>query len=164
MPKMGNHCPSSKKLLTRPDSIRDYNKSLGYNYEEIRQCEFYRQQKTCQELQQFLQSLHLPLEKVRKLSLQRIVQAIRDDQIFGAIECDIHVPDELKPTFAEMCPIFKNTNISIDDIGEHMKNFALERKIMTKPRKSLIGSMFGEKILLATPLVKWYLDKGLQIT
>ncbi|KAJ8044458.1 Krueppel-related zinc finger protein 1 [Holothuria leucospilota] len=146
------------------DNIRDYIKSLGYNYEEIRECEFYTQQKMSQGLQQFLHTLRLPLEKVRKLSPQRIVQAIRDDMIFGAIECDIHVPDELKPKFAEMCPIFKNTDISIDDIGEHMKNFALERKIMSKPRKSLIGSMFGKKLLLATPLVKWYLDKGLKIT
>ncbi|KAJ8031107.1 hypothetical protein HOLleu_27721 [Holothuria leucospilota] len=123
-----------------------------------------RREETGFKLEKSRPSLRLPLEKVRKLSLQRIVQAIRDDQIFGAIECDIHVPDELKPTFAEMCPIFKNTDISIDDIGEHMKNFALERKIMKKPRKSLIGSMFGKKIWLATPLVKWYLDKGLKIT
>ncbi|KAJ8017821.1 Krueppel-related zinc finger protein 1 [Holothuria leucospilota] len=156
-----------QKFITKrqnTDNIRDYIKSLGYNYEEIRQCEFYREQETSQELQHFLHILRLPLERVRKLSQKRIVQAIRDDLIFGAIECDIHVPDELKPKFAEMCPIFKNTDISVDDIGKHMKNFAMEGNIMTKPRKSLIGSMFGEKILLATPLVKWYLDHGLQIT
>ncbi|KAJ8048029.1 hypothetical protein HOLleu_00186 [Holothuria leucospilota] len=92
--------------------------------------------------------------------LEKSRPAIRDDLLFGAIECDIHVYvyDELKPKFAEMCPIFKNTNVSVDDIGEHMKNFVMEGNIMTKPRKSLIGSMFGEKILLPTPLVKWYLQ------
>ena len=35
---------------------------------------------------------------------------------------------------------------------------------MKQPRRSLIGSMFGEKILLATPLLKWYLEHGLEVT
>ncbi|KAJ8021643.1 hypothetical protein HOLleu_38905 [Holothuria leucospilota] len=35
---------------------------------------------------------------------------------------------------------------------------------MQKPRRSLIGSMFGQKILLITPIVKWYLNHGLQVT
>ncbi|KAK3737997.1 hypothetical protein QZH41_009635, partial [Actinostola sp. cb2023] len=48
-----------------------------------------------------------------------------------------------------MCPIFKNTEISRDDIGEYMREFAEENDIMPKPRRSLIGSLKGEKILLA---------------
>ena len=32
------------------------------------------------------------------------------------------------------------------------------------PRRSLIGSLKGEKILLATPLLKWYLEHGLKVT
>ena len=35
---------------------------------------------------------------------------------------------------------------------------------MTQPRRSLIGSMKGDKILLATPLLKWYLEHGLEVT
>ena len=35
---------------------------------------------------------------------------------------------------------------------------------MSTPRKSLISSMFGEKILLSTPLLKWYLQHGLEVT
>ena len=35
---------------------------------------------------------------------------------------------------------------------------------MAQPRHSLIGSMKGEKILLATPLLKWYLEHGLEVT
>ena len=63
-----------------------------------------------------------------------------------------------------MCPIFKNTEISRDDIGEFMKAYAEEHNIMAQPRRSLIGSMKGEKILLATPLRKWYLEHGLEVT
>ena len=34
------------------------------------------------------------------------------DEMFGALEVDLHVPDHLKPTFAEMPPIFKNIDVS----------------------------------------------------
>ncbi|CAH3132563.1 unnamed protein product [Porites lobata] len=74
------------------------------------------------------------------------------------------LPDHLKPKFSEMCPIFKNTQISREDIGEYMQTFAEEQRIMPQPRRSLIGSYFGEKILLATPLIKWYLEHGLEVT
>ena len=45
-----------------------------------------------------------------------------------------------------------------------MKTFAQEQEIMSRPRRSLIGSYFGEKILLATPLLTWYLEHGLEVT
>jgi hypothetical protein len=71
------------------------------------------------------------------------------------------VPDNLKPTFAEMSPIFKNVDISRNDIGDHMRQYAVNHDIMSQPRKSLIGSMFGFKIMIITPLLKWYLPNGL---
>ena len=43
-----------------------------------------------------------------------------------------------------------------------MKSFAEQDKVMCCPR--LIGSYFGEKILLASPLIKWYLEHGLEVT
>ena len=45
-----------------------------------------------------------------------------------------------------------------------MRTYAEENDVMKQPRRSLIGSMFGEKILLATPLLKWYLEHGLEVT
>jgi hypothetical protein len=35
---------------------------------------------------------------------------------------------------------------------------------MSQPRKRVIESMFGEKIMIITPLLKWYLLKGLVVT
>ena len=54
--------------------------------------------------------------------------------------------------------------ILYDDIGEFMKAYAEENDIMTRPRHSLIGSMKGENIQLATPLLKWFLGDGLEVT
>ena len=45
-----------------------------------------------------------------------------------------------------------------------MQTFAEEENIMSQPRRSLVGSYFGEKILLASPLIKWYLEHGLEVT
>ena len=86
---------------------------------------------------------------------------IVDGNLFGIVECDISVPDHLRTYFTEMQPIFENANISRDDIGEFMYSYAIKHDILKQPRRSLIGSYYGEKIVLATPLLKWYLKHGL---
>ena len=63
-----------------------------------------------------------------------------------------------------MSPIFKNTDISRDDIGDHMRQYIVDRDIMPHPRKSLIGSLHGEKIMIITPLLEWYLARGFVVT
>ncbi len=66
-----------------------------------------------------------------------------------------------------MSPIFKNIAIDSskkDVIGEHMFNYCQNNNIPLHKSKKLIGSMFGEKILLYTLLLKWYLEHGLIIT
>jgi hypothetical protein len=66
-------------------------------------------------------------------------------------------------TKVNLCPIFKNTEISREGIGEFMKTYPEENNIVRQPRRSLIGSMVGKKIMLATPRLKWYLEHGLQV-
>ena len=115
-------------------------------------------------LQRFI-ATQLPrtLDKVKTMTTRSIVNAVKNDTLFGCVECDIHVPEHLEDRFSEMCPIFKNTEISREDIGEFMKSYAEENNIMKQPRRSLIGSMVGKKIMLATPLLKWYLEHGLEV-
>ena len=98
------------------------------------------------------------------MSEQEVLEAVEAGTLFEMVECDIKVPKDLKAYFAEMTPIFKNVKVSRDDIGESMKKYAEQNKLMSQPRCSLIGSYTGEKILLATPLVQWYLAHGLVIT
>ena len=63
-----------------------------------------------------------------------------------------------------MSPLFCTTNIKFEDIGEHMQNFIQEYDLCEKPRKLLVGGLDAKKILLASPLLKWYLDHGLKVT
>ena len=120
--------------------------------------------RTNRELQRFIASeVRRSLDQVKIMSPERILSEMRHERLFGCVEEDIRVPEHLKEKFSEMCPIFKNTNISRDDIGDFMKAYAEEHNIIAQPRRSLIGSMKGEKILLATPLLKWYLEHGLEV-
>ena len=142
-----------------------YIKDQGYHLVEIYECQWRRIKKTNSQVQQFLNSkFNRPLDHHKTLTQDQILSAIRNESLFGVVECDVRVPDALKPKFAEMCPIFKNIEISREDIGQHMQTFAEEENIMSQPRRSLVGSYFGEKILLASPLIKWYLEHGLEVT
>ena len=98
-----------------------------------------------------------------QMTQQQIITAVVDGTLFGMIECDVRVPEHLQDHFAEMQPIFKNANVSRDDIGPFMRQYAEEHDIMSTPRRMLVGSYRGEKILLTTPLLRWYLAHGLVV-
>ena len=97
------------------------------------------------------------------MTQQQILAAVVDGTLFGMIECDVRVPEHLQDHFAEMQPIFKNTTVTRDDIGPFMRQYAEENDIMSTPRRMLVGSFHGIKLLLATPLLRWYLAHGLVV-
>jgi hypothetical protein len=43
-----------------------------------------------------------------------------------------------------------------------MRQYAMDHDIMSQPR--LVGSMFEEKIMVISPLLKWYVEHGLKVT
>ena len=143
----------------------EYIRSKGYNVVEMWECEWRQIKKNNRELQRFIASeVRRTLDTEKIVSAERILSEVRHERLFGCMEVDIRVPDHIKERFIEMCPIFKNTEISRADIGDFMQTYAEEHNILAQPRRSLIGSVKGEKILLATPLLKWYLEHGLEVT
>ena len=98
-----------------------------------------------------------------QMTQNEILAAVIDGTLFGMIECDVRVPEHLQDHFAEMQPIFKNTTVTRDDIGPFMRQYAEEHDIMSTPRRMLVGSFHGIKLLLATPLLRWYLAHGLVV-
>ena len=95
---------------------------------------------------------------------ENIIQALKGRKFFGLIECDISVPHNLHDKFSEMCPIFKNVKIGREDLNNHMRQHAEQAETLKQPQRMLIGSLFGKRILLLTPLAVWYLEQGLTIT
>ena len=104
----------------------------------------------------------LPRQKWN-MTQQQIIAAVVDGTLFGMVECDVRVPEHLQDHFAEMQPIFKNTTVTRDDMGPFMRQYAEEHNILTKPRRMLVGSYRGDKILLTTPLLRWYIAHGLVV-
>lgn len=66
--------------------------------------------------------------------------------------------------FQEMSPIFCTSDVPYDIIGEHMQDHVKEFDLSTKARRLLVGGMRAKKCLLATSLLKRYLEHGLQVS
>ena len=86
------------------------------------------------------------------MTSQQILSDVRAGIVFGMIECDICVPDELREHFEEMQPVIKNICLKLDDLGPFMRRYSEEKNNMT-PRRMLVACYRGNKILLATPLL-----------
>ncbi len=109
-----------------------------------------------------------------KVTETQILDSVVGETIFGMFECDIEVPKQwgdgfsasLSPReyFTEMCPLFCNTVVSFDDIGEHMQDHVRAYGLSEKPRRLLISGTKARQVLLATPLLRWYLNHGMKVT
>ena len=120
---------------------------------EMWECKW-KKMRTSPDVKHFLDSKFPNRNTKWEMTQQKVLENIVEGNLFGIVECDISVPEHLRSYFAEMQPIFKNANISRDDIGEFMYSYAVQHEILKKPRRSLIASFYGEKIVLATPLLK----------
>ena len=62
------------------------------------------------------------------------MQEIRGGKLFGYVQCDLKLPEDLKAYFANFPPIFKKTVVSRNDIGDLMKEYAEKEGIMSQAR------------------------------
>ena len=97
----------------------------------------------------------------RPLREENLLEQLRSGKLFGYVQCDIEVPEELKEKFANFPPNFKNTNVGRHDIGSLMQDYADKEGLLSQPRKMLISSYFLENGTLITFLLLFYLDLGL---
>ena len=94
-----------------------------------------------------------------------IIQNVLNDKLFGFFEVDIEVPEQKRKRFSEFCPLFVISEVYEEQIPQHMKDYKINTgRKMIKNNKKLLGVMKAEKILLYSPLLKWYLNHGLQVT
>ena len=94
-----------------------------------------------------------------------LIQNVLNNKLFGFFQVDIEVPEQLLDKFLEFSPLFILSEVPEDQIPQHMQDYKINtgrKKI--KNNKKLLGVMKAEKILLYSPLLKWYLNHGLQVT
>ena len=80
------------------------------------------------------------------------------------MQCGIEVPENLRSEFVNFPPKFKNTLVSKSNIGDLMRNYAEEERLLSQPRKLLISSFTLQSGTLITPLLLFYLQLGLVVT
>ena len=98
------------------------------------------------------------------MSHQKFLDGVQNGSLYGFLFVDIENPEHLKEKLADFPPIIKNTDISRADIGPYMEKIAEKFGYLKKPKRYLISSYFGEKILINSEMAKFYLDLGLKIT
>ena len=84
------------------------------------------------------------------------MQGIIDGQLFGFVQCDIEVPEQLRDYFSNFPTIFKHTVVKKDDIGNLMKQYAEKENTMVQPRRMLISSLILTNGTIITPLLLFH--------
>ena len=82
--------------------------------------------------------------------------------MFGCVQCDLEVPDGLKYKFSDFPPIFKNFNVSRADIGDYMREYAVEKNLLKQHQPMLISISKLENGTIITPLLIFYLILGMK--
>ena len=100
----------------------------------------------------------------RSLTEQQLLEGIKKGKLFGYVQCDIEVNENLRENFANFPPVFKKFLVSKNYIGDLMKTYAEEEGIMSQPRKMLISNFTLQNGTLITPLLLFYLQLGLVVT
>ena len=90
---------------------------------------------------------------------------LREGKWFGFAEVAIEVPEELWSEFEEFLPLFINRSMPDNLVPQHMHDYLKESGRKCFPdQKKLLGVLSAKKILLYTPLLRWYVNNGLEIT
>ena len=140
---------------------RSYTQGKSFTVIEMCECEWWRLYNTTTNV-----NLHIweNFPYRRSLTEQQLLEGMKIGSLFGYVQCNIEVPENLRVNFANFPPIFKITLISKNDIGELMKTYAEEGGILSQPRKMLISSFTLQIGTLITPLLLFYLQLGLVVT
>ncbi len=166
------------QLLRRTQLRAAYIKDQGFNLVEKWECCYNRQEQLAASLEGVAHTDYLPpfckRRQDRDITSTDILEAVKNEEFFGMVECDIEVPEtwpagcekQMSPReyFSEMSPIFCNTYVKMEDMSPSMREHVREEGLSEKPRQLLVGGMKAEKIFLASPLLRWYLTHGLVVT
>ncbi len=166
-----------KVKAEKTEKRNKYYLDQGYDLLVERECDFFRKIKKDPDAQRLVQEGRPEFYQKHKgtVKTQDLLQAVKDDKVFGAYQVDISIPEtwfdefkhrklEPKEFFGEMAPLFLTTEVQFEDIGEHMQQHIIDHGLSQKPRKLLVGGLRAEKMLIATPLLRYYLQLGMQVT
>ena len=131
------------KTVKRDNSM----KARGYEIVSITNCEWIRMPES-----KYWYRHPSPTATSTKTQ-EEILNDVRNDVFDGFVVYDIHVPEPLVGRFSEFPPIFKNCEITIVEIGEHMQEFCrrITRRKVVKRWTNVWGEEIKKEVLLDLP-------------
>ena len=102
-----------------------------------------------------------------KLNQKTLLRAIKNEEVFGFIQCDVTSPEamvdkHLKNGFL-FPPVITKQIVEDDMLSPFMKEQNDKRPLKQKDA-SPIQTYHGSKVFLFTPLVKLYMEMGMEIS
>ena len=162
--------PDGKRCATaRPSALEEARatviRQFVDEYVVMHECQFDLAVHHDLQLKAFLDNYKIRNVSQNALSQEQILQQVINNEIFGILEVDIHVPPQLQHKFQEFPPIILNATLTKDDLSPHMRQHLDQYcQGMFSPRRSLISVLEGRRQYLITPLIQFYLNHGLIIT
>ncbi len=146
----------------------DFLRGRGYSVIEMMSCEWEKLKRNNPAIRSYLFRRFYPKYyshfKGAQLTQAQLLEAMRNGQIFGLAMVDIHTPEHLKEKFRDMQPLIFNREIQRSDLGSLMQEYCEKNDLLKKPRRVLAQSYSGRNLLLITPLLTWYMNKGLVVS
>ena len=111
-----------------------------------------------------LKHIRKPFPCRRSLAAEQLLEEIKKVMLIGYMQCDIEVPENLRSKLVNSLPIFKKTLVSKSHIGDLMKNYADEERLLSQPQKMLLSSFTLQNGTLNTLLLLFHLQLALVVT
>ena len=92
---------------------------------------------------------------------KKLLENIDSGSLFRIVLCEIEVPEKLREAFANCPPISKKINVSRDEIGPFLEEYAEKAGLLTHFGRMLKSSSFLENRTIIPPFLLFYLDLGL---
>ena len=94
-----------------------------------------------------------------------IIQGILNGEVYGLCKVDITCPDDAKKKYLDLnfAPIFRHVEVTEEMLTEEYLKYARSRNAKFPLDPQLTLTFNAQNIILATPLLKYYMDNGLKI-
>ena len=103
---------------------------------------------------------------LEKDTAKSLLDAIKSEEVFGFIKCDVETPKDQIEEFTNagflFPPVITKRKLTEEHLSPYMKGrYATEGK---SPNETVIQSYNGENVLLMTSLAKLFMDRGMKIS
>jgi len=97
------------------------------------------------------------------LAAIELKNAITNGKLYGFMRCKLAIPKTLWTKFEEMPPIFVNREVLEAAVPKEMLDYLTRTGWKRTTGKKLLAALEADEILLYTPLLRWYIEHGLEL-